>query len=304
MIRCSSCKQSHWVYARAGNSNVFEWLTGLTSYRCLACRRRGWHRSHRTSPAFEALRFGVDAVLKDRRAIGALAGAIVLGVGMGAAVLLSGTTGSPDREHVEVAKPPARHTISQGTADALTAESGLRAEVRTPPAPHLADRDPAATPTAGDVRPAVTSTGGDLRPAAPPAAATPVAPNATRVVAPAMATARATRDRQPPPAPAPRVRQQPQSTARPAVARARRVPAPALPKFHGTLAVRSEPRGALVSVDGRVVGATPLRLKAVPAGSRVVRIESEGYERWSSAARVVANQETSIVATLQRGSSQ
>jgi hypothetical protein len=64
--------------------------------------------------------------------------------------------------------------------------------------------------------------------------------------------------------------------------------------------VHSEPVGAVVSVDGRVVGATPLSLKEVPAGSRVVRIESQGYERWSLAARVVANQELRIVATLQR----
>ena len=56
-----------------------------------------------------------------------------------------------------------------------------------------------------------------------------------------------------------------------------------------------------MSVDGRVVGATPIVLKGVRVGSRVVRIESDGYERWSSATRVVANQETAIVATLQRG---
>jgi hypothetical protein len=55
-----------------------------------------------------------------------------------------------------------------------------------------------------------------------------------------------------------------------------------------------------VLVDGQVVGVTPILVKGLRAGSRVVRIESEGYERWSSAARVVANQETAIVATLQR----
>jgi PEGA domain. len=76
--------------------------------------------------------------------------------------------------------------------------------------------------------------------------------------------------------------------------------APASPRFLGSLAVRSEPRGALVLVDGQVVGVTPILLKGVRAGSRVIRIESEGYERWSSAARVVANRETAIVATLQR----
>lgn len=78
----------------------------------------------------------------------------------------------------------------------------------------------------------------------------------------------------------------------------------AVPRFHGSLAVDSDPGGALVSVDGRVVGATPLLLKAVPAGSRVVRIESDGYERWSFAARVVANQQVRVVANLQRGPDQ
>jgi hypothetical protein len=59
----------------------------------------------------------------------------------------------------------------------------------------------------------------------------------------------------------------------------------------------------VVTVDGRVVGATPLTLKVVKAGSRVVRIESEGYERWSFAARVVANKVTQVVATLQQSGS-
>ena len=57
-----------------------------------------------------------------------------------------------------------------------------------------------------------------------------------------------------------------------------------------------------MSVDGQVVGATPLLLKGVRVGSRVVRIESEGYERWSYGARVVANRETAVLAKLQRGS--
>ena len=67
--------------------------------------------------------------------------------------------------------------------------------------------------------------------------------------------------------------------------------------------IKSEPLGAVVTVDGKVVGATPLMLKVVPAGSRVVRIESDGYERWSFAARVVANKVTQVVATLQQSGS-
>jgi hypothetical protein len=76
------------------------------------------------------------------------------------------------------------------------------------------------------------------------------------------------------------------------------------PKFHGTLSISSEPLGALVWVDGELIGPTPVVLKKVAAGSVVVRIESGGYARWSSAARVVANRDTSILASLQRTSDQ
>ena len=90
----------------------------------------------------------------------------------------------------------------------------------------------------------------------------------------------------------------------PTTARAAATASPNEPTFHGTLSIRSEPLGALVWVDGELIGATPLILKKVVAGSRVVRIESGGYERWSAAARVVANKETSILASLQRASDQ
>jgi hypothetical protein len=78
--------------------------------------------------------------------------------------------------------------------------------------------------------------------------------------------------------------------------------APTFPQFRGSLRITSEPEGAVVTVDGRVVGATPVVLKDVRVGSRVVRIESSGYEPWSTAARVAAAKVTSVKATLQRGS--
>jgi hypothetical protein len=58
----------------------------------------------------------------------------------------------------------------------------------------------------------------------------------------------------------------------------------------------------MVTIDGQAIGTTPLVLKDVRAGSRVVRIESSGYEKWSAATRVVADKETRVNATLQRGS--
>jgi PEGA domain len=73
-----------------------------------------------------------------------------------------------------------------------------------------------------------------------------------------------------------------------------------LPQFRGSLVVDSEPRGALVAIDGKVFGPTPIVLQDLRAGSRVVRVVSTGYDPWSAAARVVANQKTHITATLQR----
>jgi hypothetical protein len=62
--------------------------------------------------------------------------------------------------------------------------------------------------------------------------------------------------------------------------------------------VTSTPDGAQVLVNGVVVGTTPLTLLDVPVGSRVIRIELEGHERWSSVVRIVANEPTTVVAEL------
>jgi hypothetical protein len=78
--------------------------------------------------------------------------------------------------------------------------------------------------------------------------------------------------------------------------------APGAPEFRGSLAINSEPAGAAVTVDGQFIGNTPVVLKDVRAGSRVVRIQSFGYEAWSAATRVVADKETRVNATLQRAS--
>jgi hypothetical protein len=67
----------------------------------------------------------------------------------------------------------------------------------------------------------------------------------------------------------------------------------------GSLAVSSWPEGAEVFVNGVWVGATPILLLDLPVGSRAVRVEREGHERWSSAVRVVANERTVVMAELQ-----
>jgi hypothetical protein len=53
-----------------------------------------------------------------------------------------------------------------------------------------------------------------------------------------------------------------------------------------------------VFINGRSVGRTPIVLANQPAGSRAVRLTLDGYESWSSAVRVVANQENVITADL------
>jgi PEGA domain-containing protein/sigma-54-interacting transcriptional regulator len=70
--------------------------------------------------------------------------------------------------------------------------------------------------------------------------------------------------------------------------------------FRGALAVNSRPTGARVSINGQSLGVTPLMVKSLPAGSRVVRLTARGYQPWSSAVRVVANQRNSVIVTLQR----
>jgi hypothetical protein len=70
--------------------------------------------------------------------------------------------------------------------------------------------------------------------------------------------------------------------------------------YRGGLEIDSDPDGARVFVDGEAVGFTPLELKNLPVGSRVVRVEADGYEAWTTAARVVANRRARVSAVLQR----
>ena len=70
--------------------------------------------------------------------------------------------------------------------------------------------------------------------------------------------------------------------------------------YRGSLAIRSAPQGARVFVNGALVGSTPLELDNLSVGSRAVRIEADGYQRWSASTRIVANQQTRLTATLDR----
>ncbi len=63
---------------------------------------------------------------------------------------------------------------------------------------------------------------------------------------------------------------------------------------------RVRPAGAKVYMDGKLVGTTPMLLASVPAGSHAIRIEHDGYRRWSSSVRVVASEQNRVTASLER----
>lgn len=75
-----------------------------------------------------------------------------------------------------------------------------------------------------------------------------------------------------------------------------------LPPFTGALVIESEPAGATAFVNGQPVGRTPVVLKDVRVGSCVVRVEYEGYQRWSTAVSVSSTREAHVTATLRRDS--
>jgi hypothetical protein len=58
--------------------------------------------------------------------------------------------------------------------------------------------------------------------------------------------------------------------------------------------VESRPAGATVSVDGRVVGQTPLRALALSPGSYTVRLALEGYKTVTTTVVVRAGQQTPL----------
>jgi hypothetical protein len=64
--------------------------------------------------------------------------------------------------------------------------------------------------------------------------------------------------------------------------------------YVGSLEVTSDPSGAVVLMDGRVVGTTPLRLNGVRAGSHALTLDLDGYQRWSTAVSVVSGRENRI----------
>jgi hypothetical protein len=131
-------------------------------------------------------------------------------------------------------------------------------------------------------------------------AAAPAPPVRNRPEAPVRAVSRA-------PAPAASTASIPgrsRPPARVAPAREAQDDTPSPGAFRGSVAVGSSPVGAEVFVNGMPVGRTPLVLTDLPIGSRAVRVTLDGHQPWSRAVQVVANQRTTVTATLERSGSE
>jgi len=86
--------------------------------------------------------------------------------------------------------------------------------------------------------------------------------------------------------------------ADPARAPTRATPAAASPA--APLSIESRPPGARVYLDGKFVGSTPANLPLVTSGDHTVRIERDGYRRWTSQIHVTTGERNRVTASLER----
>ncbi len=68
----------------------------------------------------------------------------------------------------------------------------------------------------------------------------------------------------------------------------------------GSIAVDSRPRGARVTVDGKSVGQTPLRVGSMSPGDHRVLIELQGHRRVASTVKVVAGAQVRLAVSLEQ----
>jgi hypothetical protein len=66
----------------------------------------------------------------------------------------------------------------------------------------------------------------------------------------------------------------------------------------GSLMIRSAPKGAKVTIDGVPRGVSPLSVARLRAGNRIVRLELDGYQRWSWAVYVSPSRQTRVNVSL------
>jgi len=292
MDRCPSCSHSRWVYSRSVPAeDLVTSLTGRRPFECLSCGWRGWLRSNSRPSIFVAI--GLPQI-----------SASAWGHAVRASCRLR-DLGSAWTERVRRQKLPRVSglpwaVVWTGPAFALgvllgalllsvdgsvpDAES-VQASENSPPVKPIEQAVPAGKRSPEPVK--------SVQSIEPPRMASPVEEPPAR--APLIASAATSGS-----SPAPPRAAAAQATGERADASGRS--RSRLPRYRGSLSIDSDPQGARVSVNGQFVGATPIVLDDLPAGSCVVRVESDGYELWSAAARVVANRQSRVSATLQRGS--
>lgn len=64
--------------------------------------------------------------------------------------------------------------------------------------------------------------------------------------------------------------------------------------FRGSLSIDSRPAGAIVYINGRSAGRTPLRLSKQVVGSRAIQVAAEGFNSSSTAIQIVSGRETRV----------
>jgi hypothetical protein len=79
-----------------------------------------------------------------------------------------------------------------------------------------------------------------------------------------------------------------------------RTPPPVPARTEAPLSIESKPSGAVVFLDGRQVGTTPLTFPLVKVGAHAVRITLEGYRPWSGSVDVSATDANRVTASLER----
>ena len=78
----------------------------------------------------------------------------------------------------------------------------------------------------------------------------------------------------------------------------REAAAPQRETMMGTLTIASSPKGATVTIDGIPRGVAPLSVSKLRAGNRMVRLELNGYQRWSWAVYVTPSRQTRLNVSL------
>ena len=69
-------------------------------------------------------------------------------------------------------------------------------------------------------------------------------------------------------------------------------------RFVATDLIAPAPKGAKVTIDGIPRGVSPLSVTRLPAGNRIVRLELDGYHRWSWAVYVSPAKQTRLKVSL------